>query len=85
MSLETNMKKNGDKPMYNIREVDINEDDIPAKEETEIKSSWLQSKNENRRRKKSTRKQKSKRKKGIISLGRMYCDLFFYNKTGENE
>ena len=50
---------------------------------TEIKSSWLQSKNEQRRWKKSTCKQKSKRKKEIISLGRIYCDLFFYNKTGE--
>ena len=36
-----------------------------------------------RRWKKSTCKQKSKRKKEIISLGRIYCDLFFYNKTGE--
>ena len=48
------------------------------KKETEIKSSWLQSKNEQRRWKKSTCKQKSKRKKEIISLGRIYCGLFFY-------
>ena len=70
-------------PLEKYKEVDINENDIPAKEKTEIKSSCLQSKNEQCRWKKSTCKQKSKRKKEIISLGRIYCDLFFYNKTGE--
>jgi hypothetical protein len=33
-----------------LKEVDIHEDDIPAKEETEIKGPWFQSKNENCRR-----------------------------------
>lgn len=49
-----------------------NEDDISAKEKTEIKSSWLQSKNEHTGRKKSFSFQKGKRKKSIISLGRIY-------------
>lgn len=56
-----------------------NEDDISAKKEIQSKSSWIQSKNENSRRKKSIGCQKSKRKKAIISLGRIYCGLFFYN------
>lgn len=54
------------------KEVPQHEDDFPAEEQTEIKSSWLQSKNEQRRWKKSTCKQKSKRKKEIISVGRIY-------------
>ena len=61
-----------------MREVDINEDDIPAEEEAKSKGSWFPCKNEDCRRKKSACKQKIKRKKKIISLGRMYCDLFFY-------
>ena len=32
---------------------------------------------------KSMVSRRAKRKKEIISLGRIYCDLFFYNKTGE--
>lgn len=41
------------------KEVDINENDIPAKKETESKSSWFQIKNEHSRWKKSTCKKKS--------------------------
>ncbi len=44
------------------------EDDISAEEETEIKSSWLQSQNEYSWRKKSVGCQKSKRKSEIICL-----------------
>ena len=54
------------------KEVDIDEDDVPAKEETEIQGSWIQIQNEHQRWKKSTCKQKSERKKSIISVGRIY-------------
>ncbi|GAB6955228.1 hypothetical protein JCM13369A_17720 [Mediterraneibacter glycyrrhizinilyticus JCM 13369] len=49
-----------------------NEDDISAEEEIQIQSSRIQSKNEHSRRKKSISCQKSKRKKTVISLGRIY-------------
>ena len=54
------------------REVYGDEDDISAEEEIKIQSSWFQSKNEHSRRKKSISCQKSKRKKTVISLGRIY-------------
>ena len=54
------------------REVYGDEDDISAEEETKIQGSWFQSKNEHSRRKKSISCQKSKRKKTVISLGRIY-------------
>ena len=54
------------------KEVDIYENDVSAEEETEIQSAWIQSKDEDSRRKKSACKQKSKRKKSIISVGRIY-------------
>ena len=38
---------------FNVEEVDNDEDDIPTKKETEIKSSWLQKQNEHSKRKKS--------------------------------
>ena len=49
-----------------------NENDISAEEAFQSKSSWIQSKNEHGRRKKSSGSQKSKRKKKIISVGRIY-------------
>ena len=49
-----------------------NENDISAKEKIQSKSSRIQSKNEHTRRKKSFSCQKSKRKKTVISLGRIY-------------
>lgn len=48
------------------------EDDIPTKKETESESSRFQKQNEHSRRKKSISCQKSKRKKTVISLGRIY-------------
>lgn len=57
---------------FEFKEVDINENDIPAKKETKSKSSWFQIKNEYSRWKKSTCEQKSKGKKAVISVGRMY-------------
>ena len=54
------------------REVYGDEDDISAEEEIKIQGSWFQSKNEHSRRKKSFSCQKSKRKKTVISLGRIY-------------
>ena len=54
------------------REVYGDEDDISAEEEIKIQGSWFQSKNEHSRRKKSISCQKSKRKKTVISLGRIY-------------
>ena len=48
------------------------EDDISAEETFKIKSSRFQSKNEHTGRKKSISCQKSKRKKTVISLGRIY-------------
>ena len=54
------------------KEVDFNENDISAKEKIQSKSSRIQSKNEHSRRKKSFSCQKSKRKKTVISLGRIY-------------
>ena len=54
------------------REVYGDEDDISAEEEIKIQSSWFQSKNEHSRRKKSISCQKSKWKKTVISLGRIY-------------
>ncbi len=41
------------------KEVDIYENDVSAEEETEIQSAWIQSKDEDSRRKKSACKQKS--------------------------
>ena len=52
--------------------MDINEDDIPAKETFQSESSWIQSKNGHSRWKKSSCSKKSKRKKEIISVGRIY-------------
>ena len=43
------------------KEVDIYENDVSAEEETEIQSAWIQSKDED-----------SRRKKSIISVGRIY-------------
>ena len=53
-----------------------NENDISAEETFQSKSSWLQSKNEYSRRKKSFSSQKIKRKKEIISVGRIYVAFF---------
>lgn len=53
-----------------MKEVEQHENDIPAKEEIQIKSSWIQKENEYCRRKKSYRCKKSKGKKEIVSLGR---------------
>ena len=58
--------------LYKLKEVDINENDIPTKEKIQSESSWIQSKNEYCWWKKSFSSQKSKRKKSIISLGRIY-------------
>ena len=52
--------------------MDINEDDIPAKETFQSESSWIQSKNGHSRWKKSSCSKKSKRKKSIISIGHIY-------------
>ena len=52
--------------------MDINEDDIPAKETFQSESSWIQSKNGHSRWKKSFSSQKIKRKKAVISVGRIY-------------
>lgn len=57
--------------------MESNENDISAKETFQSESSWIQSKNEHGRRKKSFGRKKSKRKKEIISLGHMFCGLFF--------
>lgn len=57
---------------FQIKEVESNENDISAEEAFQSKSSWIQSKNEHGRRKKSSGSQKSKRKKKIISVGRIY-------------
>ena len=54
------------------KEVDINENDIPAKKEIQSKSTRIQSKNEHSWRQKGTGSQKSKRKKTVISIGRRY-------------
>lgn len=57
------------------------EDDISAEKETESEGSWLQSKDEQRGRQKSSGCQKSKGKSKIICLmnqGRnVHCGLFF--------
>ncbi len=52
------------------------EDDISAEEEIQSKGSWLQSKNEHSRRKKSLSCKKSKRKKSFVSIGRIYVAFF---------
>ena len=52
--------------------MDINEDDIPAKETFQSESSWNQSKNGHSRWKKSSCSKKSKGKKSIISIGHIY-------------
>lgn len=44
-----------------VKEVHRDENDISAEEKTEIQSSWIQSQNENKRRKKSDSCKKSKR------------------------
>ena len=59
------------------------EDDISAEEKIQIKGSWIQSKNEHTRRKKSIGCQKSKRKKTVISLRPHLCGLFFYDLKAE--
>ena len=52
--------------------MDINEDDIPAKETFQSESSWNQSKYGHSRWKKSSCSKKSKGKKSIISIGHIY-------------
>lgn len=49
-----------------------NEDDISAEEETKIKGSWFQGKNEHTGWKEGTGCQKSKGKKAVNSLGRIF-------------
>ncbi|GLC78862.1 hypothetical protein LBYZC6_09760 [Lacrimispora brassicae] len=64
------------------------EDDVSAKEETEIQSSWFQSQNEHSRRKKNFSRKKSKRKSKIISLmdqAASNCGLFFSQIPGKEE
>ena len=53
------------------------EDDISAEDKTESKSSWLQIQNEYSWWKKSIGCQKSKRKKTVIRLGRIYVAFYF--------
>ena len=65
--------------------MDINENDIPAKETFKSESSWIQSKNEHTGRKKSSCSKKSKRKKSIISLGRIYVAFFSIMETYEKQ
>ena len=61
------------------------ENDISAKEEIQSKSSWIQSQNEYCRRQKSVSGKKIKRKKEVISLGRimwpfsLVCEFFAYD------
>ncbi len=57
--------------MVRRRRCPRHENDISAKEKIPCKGSWIQSKNEYSRRKKSISCQKSKRKKTVISIGRM--------------
>ena len=47
------LRKNMGQPLEKYKEVDIYENDIPAKEKTESKSSWFQIKNEHSRWKKT--------------------------------
>lgn len=51
------------------KETSYYEDDISAKEKTEIKGSWFQKKNEHSEWKKSFGRKKSKGKKEIVSVG----------------
>ena len=53
-------------------EVDISENDIPAKKTFQSESSWIPCENEHQRWKKGSCSKKSKRKKSIISVGRIY-------------
>ena len=62
-----------------------NENDISAEETFQSKSSWIQSKNEHTGRKKSISCQKSKRKKTVISIGRVYVAFSSIKKGAENE
>ena len=64
-----------------MKEVHRYENDLSAKEKTEIQSSWIQSKNEYSRRKKSFSCKTCKRKKEIISIGRIYV-AFFKHESG---
>lgn len=52
------------------------ENDISAKEEVQSKSSWIQSQNEYCRRQKSVSGKKIKRKKEVISVGRIMWPFF---------
>ena len=52
------------------------ENDISAKEKTEIQGAWLSCKNEYSGREKSVSCKKSKGKKEIISIGRSYVAFF---------
>ena len=70
--IETMFSKQIKQILYLIRRCRNNENDISAKEKIQSKSSRIQSKNEHTRRKKSFSCQKSKRKKTVISLGRIY-------------
>ncbi len=54
------------------KEVPCYENDISAEKEIKSESSWIQSKNEYTRRKKSPGCKKIKRKKEIVSLGRNF-------------
>ena len=65
---------------FNVKEVDIYEDDIPTKKETEISSTWFQLKHEYSGRKKSFGCKKIKGKKKIISIGHKFVVFFFYYK-----
>ena len=62
------------------------ENDISAKEKISCESSWIQSKNEHSRRKKSFSCQKSKRKKTVISIGRInvaFSSIQTFERKGE--
>ena len=67
-----------------VKEVHRNENDISAEKKTEVQSSWIQSQNEDERRKKSYSCKKSKRQKEIISIGRIYVAFFSSMKFSES-
>ena len=52
--------------------MESNENDISAKETFQSESSWIPCENEHQRWKKGSCSKKSKRKKSIISVGRIY-------------
>lgn len=63
-------------PALGKKEVQINENDLPAKDKAEKKGTRIQKENENQEWQKRIKEKKSKRKKSVISIETASSGLF---------